>query len=247
MAFFSTRSGQFAYFSEQLGVREWGGKDVLDFGGNIGNILRDPLSTIEEERYWCIEVIKEAVEKGRLTYPKAHWLFYDRYNFAFNPYGVPGLSIPDPGRRFDFIVAYSVFTSTPKDEMLELVAQLRAFLKDDGLLAFSFIDPHFHSWPGRYDGCNLQWRLERERAEGAEIDIPELVGRLDGSRWCTLLNESDLYLEDERPRDYPRDSRGSCHVYYSADYMKSLFSQAHVLPPVNGEMQHCCMLRRPET
>lgn len=152
MAFFSTRSGQFAYFAQQLGLRQWGGKDVLDFGGNIGNMLWDPQSTIDEERYWCIDVIREAVEKGRLLYPKAHWLFYDRYNFAFNPGGVPGLSIPEPGRRFDVIVAYSVFTSTPRDEMVELMGQLRAFLMDDGVLAFSFIDPHFHPWPGRYDG-----------------------------------------------------------------------------------------------
>ena len=26
MAFYSTRSGQFAYFAQQLGVRQWGGK-----------------------------------------------------------------------------------------------------------------------------------------------------------------------------------------------------------------------------
>jgi hypothetical protein len=72
MAFFSTRSGQFGYFSRQLGIRNWGGKDVLDFGGNIGNILRDPQSTIDEERYWCTDVIREAIEKGRLLYPRAH-------------------------------------------------------------------------------------------------------------------------------------------------------------------------------
>jgi hypothetical protein len=115
--------------SVRLGLRQWGGKDVLDFGGNIGNMLRDPQPTIDEERYWCIDVIREAVEKGRLLYPKARWLFYDRYNFAFNPGGVPGLSIPEPGRRFDVIVA---FTSTPRNEMVELMGQLRAFLKDDG-------------------------------------------------------------------------------------------------------------------
>jgi hypothetical protein len=244
MAFFSTRSGQFAYFDRQLGIRDWGGKDVLDFGGNIGNILRDPQSTIDEEGYWCMDVIREAIEKGRLLYPRAHWLFYDRYNFAFNSAGIPGLSIAETGQRFDFIVAYSVFNSTPLDEMAELVGQLRALLKEDRVLAFTFIDPHFQSWPGRYAGGNLEWRLERQRAEGARIDIPGLIARSKVARWCTLLNDEDLYLEGEPERDYAIDGRKSCHVYYTADFMKSLYPRADVLPPVNGEMQHCCVLRK---
>jgi hypothetical protein len=247
MAFFSTRSGQFAYFAQQLGLREWGGKDVLDFGGNIGNILRDPQSTIDEEHYWCMDVIREAIENGRLLYPKAHWLFYDRYNFAFNPTGIPGLRIAETGQRFDLIVAYSVFTSTPRAEMVELVGQLRSLLKDDGVLAFTFIDPHFHSWPGRYGGCNLEWRLERQRAEGAEIDVQGLVAGAEGARWCTLLNDVDLYLEDEPEKHYAIDSRKSCHVFCSADFMKSLYPQADILPPVHGEMQHCCVLRKSVT
>ena len=65
MAFFSTRSGQFAYFARQLGLRDWGGLDVLDFGGNVGNILRDPESTIDVGRYWCMDVIREAIGSSR--------------------------------------------------------------------------------------------------------------------------------------------------------------------------------------
>ena len=81
MTFISRRSGQFTYFALQLGESMWRGKDVLDFGGNIGNILKDPNSTIDEERYWCIDVGKEAVEMGRRSYPKSHWLSYNRYCF----------------------------------------------------------------------------------------------------------------------------------------------------------------------
>lgn len=243
MAFFSTRSGQFAYFSRQLGLPDWSGKDVLDFGGNIGNILKDPESTIDPRRYWCMDVIREAIERGRVLYPEAHWLFYDRYNFAFNPAGVPELRIPDPGRRFDLIVAYSVFPSTPRDEMLDLVSQLRALLEEEGILAFTFIDPHFRSWPGRYDGSNLEWRLERERDAGARIDIPTLIDRAKGARWCTLLNEADMYIEDEPRRDYAIDGRTSCHVFYTAEFMRSLYPDAEIRLPVNDEMQHGCVLR----
>jgi SAM-dependent methyltransferase len=244
MAFLSSKSGQFAYFAAQLGTRNWGGKDVLDFGGNIGNILRDPQSTIDQSHYWCIDVVREAIEKGRSLYPSAHWLYYDRHSFAFNPDGVPGLRIPPIEQRFDFIVAYSVFTSTPRDEMEELVGQLRSLLKGDGVLAFSFIDPHFRPWPSRYDGCNLKWRLERSRAEGAEIDVAGLVAKLGSARWCTLKNGGSLYVEDDRASAEVSISETSCHVFYSAIFMKSLYPEAEILCPVSGEMQHCCVLRK---
>ena len=65
MPFFSAKTDQFTYFSEQVGERLWQGKNVLDFGGNIGNILRDPNSTIDEERYWCLDVVQESIERGR--------------------------------------------------------------------------------------------------------------------------------------------------------------------------------------
>src|SRR5712691_9039769 len=128
MAFFSSKMGQFAYFSQQLRAREWGGKNVLDFGGNVGNMLRDPNSTIDQGRYWCIDVVKESIESGKASFPKSHWIFYDRYCFFFNPHGVPNLRLPDINQKFDHIVAYSVFTNTARTDMLQLVDQLEGKL-----------------------------------------------------------------------------------------------------------------------
>src|SRR5262249_24580918 len=112
------REGVFTYFDYELGSPSWKDKKVLDFGGNIGNLLHDQSSTIEPHNYWCIDVSRNAIERGKLTYPSAHWLFYNRYNFAFNPGGVEGLEVPDAGQKFDYIVAYSVFTHTSKAEMM---------------------------------------------------------------------------------------------------------------------------------
>jgi hypothetical protein len=248
--FISTKTGQFTYFSLQVGEPVWRGKKVLDFGGNVGNILRDPNSTIDEERYWCIDVVKDSIERGQAAYPKSHWVFYNRYCFFFNPYGVPNLKLPDVGQTFDYIVAYSVFTNTAQTDMLDLVNQLKSLLASNGVLAFTFIDPHYFSWPGRYHGNNFQWRLEREiqleeeRGDVLNIDTKDLIKRAQDADWCMLVNGTDLYIETEDIQPYEPEQQKTCHVFHSEKYMKKLFPHATILPPVNDEMQHCCIIRK---
>lgn len=250
MPFFSAKTDQFSYFSQQVGECLWQGKNVLDFGGNIGNILRDPNSTIDEERYWCLDVVEESIERGRALYPRAHWLFYNRYCFFFNPGGVVKLPLPDLGQTFDFIVAYSVFTNTPPSEMTDLVRQLTDQLAPGGTLAFTFIDPFYWSWPAQYQGNNFQWRLEREIVIAKEagrdfkIDIPQLLKKAAGSSWCILVNGEDLYIETEEIPRYEPARQRTYHVFHTQAYMQSLWPQAEILPPANHEMQHCCVIRK---
>src|SRR5215470_3492320 len=144
MSFISNGSGRFRYFDLQLGKPVWRGKTVLDFGGNVGAILSDPGSTIDPALYWCIDVSSDAIEEGKRKHPEAHWLFYNRYNFAFNPGGVDREELPAAERDFDYILAYSVFTHTSRAEMLETVAQLGSRLAAGGVLAFTFVDPRLN-------------------------------------------------------------------------------------------------------
>ena len=245
MAFLSTKTRQFTYFALQLGEGAWRRKDVLDFGGNVGNILRDPNSTIDVERYWCIDVDEEALEVGKRSYPEAHWLHYDRYCFFFNPRGVPHLKLPRVEQRFDYIVAYSVFTNTPTTDMIELVGELQGLLKGGGALAFTFIDPHYRAWPGRYDGDNLRWRLEKIRVEeNPDVDVAAVADEARSASRCILVNGRQLYLDTDEIGPCEPELQKSCYVFHSEEYVKRLFPNATVLPPVNDEMQHCCIMRR---
>jgi SAM-dependent methyltransferase len=246
--FISKKLGQFTYFAQQVGRTDWRGKTVLDFGGNIGNILRDPNCTIEEERYWCIDVVRDSVDRGRALYPRANWMFYDRFSFYFNPRGVRGLPLPKLNEKFDYIVAYSVFTNTPPSDMHDLLGQLKGLLKNGGTLAFTFIDPFYVSWPGRCDWNNFRWRLEREieleKAKGRilELDTVGLARKTEGARWLMLVNGEDLYIETEATRDYAPDEQRSCHVFHTETHLRSVLPQATIRPPANDEMQHCCLI-----
>jgi len=243
--FVSSKTGQFTYFAEQLGEWQWKGKTVLDFGGNIGNIMRDPNSTIDEDCYWCLDIVQDSIDRGRATYPNSHWCFYDRHCFYFNPTGVRELPVPSLGLKFDYIVAFSVFTNTSRSDMRQLVSQLEAMLARNGTLVFTFIDPHYHSWPAKYEGDNLRWRLdlEIERGNLSTGMADRLAQQTKDADWFMLVNANELYLENESLRDYQAEEQHTCHVFYSTAQMRRLFPRAEILPPVNDEMQHCCVIR----
>ncbi len=242
MAFFSQKTGQYNYFATQLGDSSWHGKDVLDFGGNIGNMLRDSCSTIDEERYWCIDVDRGAIGRGKTTHPRSHWLFCRRQCFFINPRGRPGLALRGLKQRFVYIVAYSVFTNTVRANMLALFEQLQALLKVDGKFALTFIDTHYCSWPNDCPGNNLQWRLEHDNRDKPHIDTSNLTGQASRARRCVLVSGHDLYVETEATGTYPCDQQWSFHIFYTVQYMESLFPASTIVSPACNEMQHCCII-----
>ncbi len=226
------KTSQFAYFDRQLDHPDWSGKSVLDFGGNRGYILRDPACRIDPRNYYCLDVVKDAIDEGRSTYPEAHFIHYDRYNCSFNPTGVVNLPVPDLGHKFDIILAYSVFTHTTLAEKKVLVQQLEAQLAPGGTLAFTFIDPHWNE--------NLNWRLVRTKIDRK---IEDLLEHSRGARWCSLVG-GELYVEDSGSWSNEIEGCLTYHVFYTADFLRELFPHAIVRPPVNDEMQHCCLIRK---
>ena len=226
------KSGQFAYFNQQLDYPNWSGKAVLDFGGNVGNLLLDHDCTIRPDDYYCLDVIREALEEGRKRFPQAHWIYYNRYNCSFNPDGVTGLPIPDIGIEFDMILAYSVFTHTTREEMNDLVEQLRARLAPGGALAFTFIDPHFTAWPETYEGNNLRWRLEKSHETNPTVDVNGLLEQSRGAAWCALVDGTDLYVNDNGVWDNEAETCMTYNVFYTAEFLQREFARATIRPPV---------------
>lgn len=237
--------GRFAYFDRQLDYPDWDDQAVLDFGGNIGNLLRGAHGAIRPENYYCVDVLKEAVAEGRDNFPQAHWIHFNRYNCSFNPEGVEDLPIPDLATEFGKILAYSVFNHTTREEMNDSVAQLQARLAPGGVLAFTFIDPDYCAWPKTYQGGNLQWRLERANEKNPAIKIKSILERARGAAWCALVNGTELYLNSNG--EWNEKVSQTCmtyNVFHTAEFLQREFPAALIRPPVNGEMHHCCIIRR---
>jgi SAM-dependent methyltransferase len=246
----SGATGQYPYFDHQLGHPDWPVKKVLDFGGNCGNILLDPDCRIEPGNYWSIDVSRDGIGVGRRRHPKAHFILYDRYNFAFNPTGKPGLPIPDPGVRFDYIIGHSVITHVSKAETLELVHRLLDFLTDDGQAAFSFLDPTWTPPPGWAPELssisNLHERVLARQAVNPDIDVAALLAQAEKAEltWVSLVNDDELYFDpddDGLSADKPSyDYSTLC----TTEYMRQLFPRARILDPVSPIRMHCLLLDR---
>jgi hypothetical protein len=141
---------------------------------------------------------------------------------------------------FDLILAFSVFTHTDRSEMLELVGALRRMLTRTGVLAFTFFDPHYDASQSDPSVPSNTSALQMHFVSGSgDKDVEQ-------AQWYLLIDQH-LYVE-------PGDDLGhqtrvgkpleSYTSYFTTEYMKSLFPDARVLPPVSREWQHCCVLKK---
>src|SRR5205085_1665907 len=226
--FISTRETQFFYFDQQLDGPIWKGGKVLDFGGNVGGFLVSAEDRVDHDDYWCLDLNAGAIEQGRRNFPRAHFHHYNRYSSQYNPCGVRNLPVPDLGVKFDIILAFSVFTHTHRDEMLELVAQLRNRLAPRGVLAFTFTDPSYErtlSDPTLPPGTDVRKMLGWRKAENPALEIEEMVETARQSDWCLLIDEK-LYVAPGNEFSH-QEHRGkaweSYCSYFKVDYMASLF------------------------
>ena len=238
------KRGRFSYFDQQLGYPDWSDKKVMDFGGNEGNLLMDHDCAIRPENYYCVDVLAEALAEGRKRFPQSHWVHYNRYNRSFNPDGVEDLAIPDMGTKFDFILSYSVFTHTTREEMHDMVKQLRSRLKKGGTLAFTFLAPHYAPIPGPRKDSTLRRRLEMANDGKSTAAIDELVRQSRGAEWCSVVDGSKLYVNSNGV--WPDEAEGCMNydVFYSVAFLRRELPAAAIHPPMFGHMQHCCLIRR---
>jgi len=250
--FISNVSIQYQYFDIQLDFPKWKDKKVLDFGGNVGNLLLDPNCKIKESDYWCIDVSASAIRQGKARFPEAHFIHYDAYNHAFNPSGIKGLQIPDTGVRFDYILAYSIFSHIASDEMLGMIDRLTELLQEDGTLIFTFLVANYNAaqhHPDYVDISNFAKRMERFNGEEYDRDLLERAYTHDR---VILVGKDKVYVDDEYSEHTTQANAREFFTYYSPKYLRRQFDCIIKRPPAEpyrpnypAEMQHACIIKKP--
>lgn len=246
----SQRMDQFRCFDEQLGHPEWAHKRVLDYGGNVGNILLDADCTIEPWNYWSLDVSRDAIVEGRRRHTDAHFVFYDRYHCEYNPTGIPNLPIPDLGTTFDYILARSVLTHMTRAQTKGVAADLYAILTPGGTLAMTFMDPHWtppEGWARKEESperSNLRWRLDIGHTKDPSVDVESVAQRAERSQsqWLTLLDEGELVLDGDEAEHAKERPHRAFVTFCTVQHMKQVLPHARIEPPIPPDRHHCALI-----
>ena len=180
----------FTYFANQLDQSSewWTDKKVLDFGGNCGNILRDPNCTIKHENYYCLDISSAAIEKGREDFPEAHWHHYNRFNIAYNFDGNKDEPFPVFSEKFDVILIYSVFTSTSRSEMIRCInLELLPLLNHAGMLINTYLSLNNY-------GVLKGFLNKRQTKKEDQINI---LNEIYGKEYFYLIGEDIVSTEED--------------------------------------------------
>ena len=225
----------FSYFAEQMGepFEWWEDKKVLDFGGNWGNVLRDPKCTIKPENYWAVDVSKSAMEAGAARFPRAHWHHYNRWNFMYNYTGNLHEPLPDMG-TFDVILSYSVLTIGEMPEMVRTINEdLLPLLNPGGVFMNTYLSMD-DEWPMRF--------FLRKRGNTPE-EVQQLLDEARSKDFVYFVGKNILTQSEEELRSLPQDVM---LTFYKDEKIQQLFPTCEIKPVVLRDDRHCqkCMVFR---
>lgn len=112
---------------------------VLDYGSNYGRFLESSDGQFDQKNYVGIDVDKDALNDGKIMFPNAEFIHYNKHNFWYNPKGQKDIW-PEVNKEFEYIISYSVITHTTKEDMVEAITWLYSKLKTGGKMFVSYLD-----------------------------------------------------------------------------------------------------------
>ena len=197
-----------------------------------------------------MDVVKEAIDEGAAgNFQSAPTGCTTTVTIAHStPRASVDILIPELGVEFDFILAYSVFTHIARKEMHDLVGQLR-FAPSHAVGNAGF---HLHRPSSLELAGNLArqqpamaigigpWNRNLRRCRWPSRDMPRRW-RLKVQPWCRREPNS---MSESDGIDWRANAHKSSPVLLTAEFLQQEFPDAKILPPVRGEMQGCCLLRR---
>lgn len=131
------REHRLEYLKSATGIEDFSDMDVLDWGGNHGNLIRDG---IEAKSYTCVDVDLYGIALGKADFPEHTWIHSNKFHPLYNN-NITESDVELPDNAYDVIFAYSVFTHDTLEEMVSELTMLKQKLRKNGVLCASFIDP----------------------------------------------------------------------------------------------------------
>ena len=197
-------------------------KKILDFGGSSGNLLFFSQGEIEQNNYTCIDIVKDAIDQGKLEFSKSSFIHFNRFNWMYNHKGSTKLEFPKIDKNQDYIWAYSVFSHTDLDEFVKTVQWLTSF--NYKKIAISFLT--FNEL--------LTWAYNKRTEEyGSCIDIKKY---LNTNNNILYFFDNDKVVLDKKV--LPVSFHKHLLAFYNEDYLKEIFLEngikINILRPGDG-------------
>jgi len=117
---------------------DWANAKILDWGGNIGNLLRASEGSINPSNYTCLDVGLDSIEEGRREFPDATWIHWNRWNTCYNPAGEKNLPYPSL-EKYDVVFSQSVYTHMSFEEFVEALNQFKSYLVPGGYSCHTYV------------------------------------------------------------------------------------------------------------
>lgn len=92
---------------------------LLDYGGSSGNLIYFSNGAINQSKYTCVDVVKDAISAGQSEFPDGNFIHLNKYNEMYNHDGKFAGDIWPSLSHKDFIWSYSVFSHTVIDDIIE--------------------------------------------------------------------------------------------------------------------------------
>lgn len=200
---------------------------VLDYGSNYGTFLDSSKGKFPEENYTGIDVDNEALDAGRLQFPKAKFIWYNGYNPIYNSSGIEEKF--DFNQQFDTIISYSVFTHTSKEDMCNKIDWLYLYLKPGGSILATWLD--------------------------VDTDIPVnyfFNKRVKDYGYCEKIETDDyIYLLDNKCSKVIKPNIKLLLAFYNKTYLKKIMSKYNpflfnAFPDIPTCFQSCMIIVKPE-
>jgi hypothetical protein len=179
----------FDAFSEMC--KDFQDKNILDFGGNRGNLIESSDGKILPKNYTCMDLSQEALDVVKETFPESRTIHWNRYDHMYNKEGDKNLKFPHSvfGPIYDIGFANSVFTHHTEEGMMYCLKELSKICKE---IYFTYVDPTNDNFFDILTNKYNVWFLDEKQL--ADIKQNKISYVVDGARVETELEEPYRYI-----------------------------------------------------